>query len=99
MQQSDALALRLLGALDEAQARWFVAREALARGRGGLKALHELTGLSRPTILKGIREIKEGKRLKRVERVRAPGGGRKPLEESDPGFARALSTERRWQTS
>jgi len=86
----DALTLRLLGTLDEAQARWFVAREALARGRGGLKALHELTGLSRPTILKGMRELKEGRRLKKVERVRAPGGGRKPLEQLDPGFARAL---------
>jgi hypothetical protein len=46
--------------------------------------------MSRPTILKGIREIKEGKRLKESERVRALGGGRKPLEESDRGFARAL---------
>lgn len=90
MQQADVLARRLLSTLNEAQARWFVAREALARGRGGLRALHELTGMSRPTILKGIRELKEGRRLKQTERVRAPGGGRKRLEESDRGFARAL---------
>jgi hypothetical protein len=90
VQQADILTLRLLSALNEAQARWFVAREALSRGRGGLRELHELTGMSRPTILKGIREIKEGKRLKESERVRALGGGRKPLEESDRGFARAL---------
>ena len=77
MQQADALTLRVLKTLNEAQARWYVARETLARGpgRGGLKAMHELTGLSRPTILKGIRELQQGTRLKSVERVRATGGG------------------------
>ena len=90
MQQADALTLRVLDTLNEAQARWYVAREAVARGRGGLKAMHELTGLSRPTILKGIRELEEGTRLKTVERVRAAGAGRKRVEDADPGFARAL---------
>ena len=82
--------LRVLKTLDEAQARWYVAKEALARGRGGLKELHELTGMSRPTILKGIRELQEGKRLKQTERIRRPGGGRKRVEETDPRFARVL---------
>jgi hypothetical protein len=90
MQQGDALTLRMLNTLNEAQARWFIAREALARGRGGLKAMHELTGLSRPTILKGIRELEEGTRLQAGERVRAAGAGRKRVEETDPGFTRAL---------
>lgn len=89
MQQADTLTLRVLKTLNEAQARWYVAREALARGRGGLKAMHEMTGLSRPTILKGIRELQQGARLK-GERVRAAGGGRKRVEEVDPGFVRAL---------
>jgi hypothetical protein len=89
VQEVDALALKVLGTLNEAQARWYVAREALARGRGGLKAMHELTGMSRPTILKGIRELQAGQRLT-VERVRKPGGGRKPIEQTDPGFGRAL---------
>ena len=89
MQQVDTLTLKILGTLNEAQARWYVAREALARGRGGLKAMHELTGMSRPTILKGIRELQAKKRLS-VERVRKAGGGRKSIEEADPGFARAL---------
>src|SRR6266849_3477692 len=89
MHQPDALTLKVLETLNEAQARWYVAREALARGRGGLKAMHELTGMSRPTILKGMRELQEVKRLS-AERIRAPGGGRKPIEKADPGFARAL---------
>ena len=75
--------LKVLGALSESQARWYVAREVLARGRGGLRAMYELTGMSRPTILKGIRELQEPAELPR-ERVRQAGGGRKRLEESDP---------------
>ncbi|MBZ5563325.1 MAG: ISAzo13 family transposase [Acidobacteriia bacterium] len=90
MGQADALMLKVLGALNEAQARWFVAREVLARGRGALKAMHEATGLSRPTILKGIRELRAKKGLPTGERVRRPGGGRKRLEALDPGWERAL---------
>jgi hypothetical protein len=86
----DDLMWKVLGALNESQARWYVAREALARGRGGLKAMLELTGLSRPTILKGIRELEQPKELPR-ERVRQLGGGRKRLEESDPGLQAALN--------
>jgi hypothetical protein len=87
--EADDLTLRVLDTLNEAQARWYVAREALVRGRGGLKALHELTGMSRPTILKGIRELRAGTRLP-ADRVRAAGAGRKRVEATDPGFARAL---------
>jgi Rhodopirellula transposase DDE domain len=87
---ADPLMLKVLGTLNEAQGRWFVAREVLARGRGGLKALHEATGMSRPTILKGIRELRAKKTLTTGERVRRPGGGRKRLEALDPGWERAL---------
>jgi hypothetical protein len=82
--------LKVLSTLNEAQARWYVAKEALSRGRGGLKAMSELTGMSRPTILKGIRELRQQKQLDVTERIRRPGGGRKRLEDSDPRFARAL---------
>lgn len=82
--------LAVLGTMNEAQARWYVAREALARGRGGLQRMHELTGMSRPTILKGIRELRQGTPLEVTERIRRPGGGRKKVEEIDPRFTRAL---------
>jgi hypothetical protein len=88
-QNPDDLMLKVLGALSESQARWYVARETLARGRGGLKTMNELTGMSRPTILKGIRELRQRKELP-SERIRQPGGGRKRLEESDPGLEAAL---------
>jgi hypothetical protein len=82
--------LKVLGTLNEAQARWFVAREVLARGRGGLKIVHEATGMSRPTILKGIRELRAKKALAASERIRRPGGGRKRVEVLDPGWEQAL---------
>ena len=81
---------KVLVTLNESQARWYVAREAVARGRGGLKALHELTGLSRPTILRGMRELGELKRLPGAERIRQVGGGRKRLESGDPKLQTAL---------
>ena len=42
--------LKVLGTLNEAQARLFVAERALALGRGGISRLATLTGMSRPTI-------------------------------------------------
>jgi hypothetical protein len=83
------LFLKVLGSLNEAQSRWYVGREALARGRGGISAMERITGMSRPTILKGIRELRARKKLA-VERVRRPGGGRKRLEHRDTGFEMAL---------
>ena len=87
---ADKYLVKILATLNEAQARWYVARETIARGRGGLKAMHELTGMSRPTILKGIRELREGRDLGSGARVRRTGGGRKPLEYDDAGLTKAL---------
>ena len=82
--------LKVLGSLNEAQARWYVAREAMVRGRGGLKALNELTGMSRPTILKGVRELRKRELPPAGERIRKPGAGRPRVETMDPGFEKAL---------
>ncbi len=41
MVADEKLFLRVLGTLNEAQAHWYVAREVIARGRGGLKAMHQ----------------------------------------------------------
>jgi len=86
---ADKFFLKILGRLDEAQARWYVAREAIALGRGGIKALEQLTTMSRPTILRGIRELKADE-FPPVGRVRRRGAGRKPLELADPGLTIAL---------
>ncbi len=87
---ADKLFLRILERLDEAQARWYVAREAIALGRGGIRAMQRLTGMSKPTILRGIRELTQGD-LPEPGRVRRPGGGRARSEERDPGLTKALA--------
>ena len=51
-------------------------------GRGGITATARATGISVPTIRKGIAELQAGERLE-PGRVRRPGGGRKPLTEVD----------------
>lgn len=85
--------LRVLGTLNELQARVFVAQRALEEGRGGISRLSQLTGMSRPTIMKGIAELESKGSLPHTEtgRVRRPGGGRKPVEESFPGLKLALA--------
>ena len=84
--------LRVLGTLNEAQARVFVAQRALEEGRGGISRLSRLTGMSRPTIMKGVAELEGKAPLVDGEsgRVRKPGGGRKRVEELDPRVEREL---------
>ena len=73
----------LAGELNERQRRLWAASEARAAGKGGIAATARATGISVPTIRKGIAELESGERLK-TGRVRRPGGGRKPKVETDP---------------
>lgn len=84
--------LKVLGTLNESQARLFVAERALALGRGGITRLSKLTGMSRPTIVKGAAELKRPRPVALVEtgRIRRVGGGRKRVEEENPAVKRAL---------
>src|ERR1700694_5974499 len=84
--------LRVLGTLNEYQARLFVAERALQMGRGGISRLSTLTGMSRVTITEGVSELRSARRLRTVAsgRVRSPGGGRKKVEEADPKLSRKL---------
>ena len=78
--------LKVLGTLNEAQARWFVADKALDLGRGGVTRLAALTGMSRTTITKGIADLAGRGRLLVEGRIRGPGAGRKRVEEADPAL-------------
>ncbi len=83
--QDALLFKRILGALNEAQRRWVVGREALRHGRGGIQRMVEASGFSKPTILKGISELQSRRELGGDgSRIRRRGGGRKPIEEHDP---------------
>ena len=85
MIDESAIALRfaaLSPVLDERGRRRFAAAEALTAGRGGISAVSRATGLARSTIGRALDELRAGEELE-AERVRRPGGGRKPLSETD----------------
>jgi len=73
----------LAGELDERRRRLWAGAEALWHGRGGQAAVARATGMSPATVAKGMREIESGETLE-AGRVRRPGGGRRPLTQSDP---------------
>jgi len=68
--------------LDERGLRRFAAAEATSAGRGGVSAVMRATGLARSTIGRGLVELRAGLMVD-AGRVRRPGGGRKPLSETD----------------
>ena len=85
--------LKVLGTMNEAQARLCVAQKALELGRGGITHLSALTGMSRPTITKGIAELKgqhPAAVLEAGTRVRRAGGGRHKVEEVDAALLEQL---------
>ena len=88
--EAKQIILKIIPTLNEAQMRWFIAKEVVSLGRGGLKYMHELTNISRPTILRGIEEIKSKKRLDISGRLRAAGGGRKSIEQEHPDLHGAI---------
>jgi hypothetical protein len=79
----------LAGELNERQRRLWAASEARAAGRGGIAATARATGISVPTIRKGIAELESGERLD-AGRVRKPGGGRRALTDVDPTLLKDL---------
>jgi len=68
--------LTILPMLNERQKRIYLASEAIALGRGGIKEVSKLTGVSRTTIIKGKQEIESGEPLDDIA-IRNDGGGRK----------------------
>lgn len=77
--------------LDERGRRLWAAAEAQAIGRGGLKIVHEVTGMSRSVISDGIGEL-VGERQFPEGRVRRAGAGRKFLKASDTSLLDDLRT-------
>ena len=78
--------------LDERRRRQWAAAEARDAGWGGISLVARATGLSRPTITAGLKELalSTKNRVVAAARVRAPGGGRHALTQSDPGLLEAL---------
>lgn len=78
--------------MNEAEARLWAATEARALGRGGIAVVARATGLSRNTIVAGLRELDDPEHLARLAagRVRRPGAGRKPVIVTQPKVKAAL---------
>jgi len=74
--------------MDEVQRRVVAGAVAEMLGRGGKTAVAEASGMSRNTVIKAEREVIEG--LEPTDRLRAPGGGDKPLTDKQPGLLEAL---------
>jgi hypothetical protein len=74
--------------LTEKQRRLLAGAAARALGRGGGARMARISGLSRPTVYTGVRELEE--RPDPHGRVRRPGGGPKRLVDRDPGLLAAL---------
>jgi hypothetical protein len=70
---------RVMAELDERSRRLFAGIVARQRGHGGIQLVAEITGLTRVTIRRGLRESERGQATS-CDRVRRPGGGRKRVE-------------------
>ena len=73
---------------DERGRRLWAAAESLSIGYGGDALVSDATGISRPTIRSGRRQLATGAYER--TRVRRRGGGRRRLEVSQPGLKAAL---------
>jgi len=69
--------------LDEKSRRLFVAAESKAWGVGGISVVSRATGVSRPVIRRGLKEL-ELLPTESTGRIRRPGGGRKAVKQKDP---------------
>jgi len=79
----------MLPLLDEKQKRIFLALEANAVGHGGVKLIHEITGVSQTTIIRGKKELSAGESANN-KRIRKIGGGRKKLTQEYEGIKENL---------
>lgn len=78
--------------LDERRRRLWAGAEALAAGRGGREMVARATGLSRSTVLAGMKEALVGRPVPTLVSVRRRGAGRKPIEFRQPGIREALES-------
>jgi hypothetical protein len=87
---------RVRHSLDERSRRLLAGAEAMELGYGGISAVVRATELNARTVQKGIAELSwevsssRSDEILKPGRIRAPGGGRKKLSDSDPGLVEAL---------
>jgi hypothetical protein len=90
---------KVLSILNERQKRLYLAMEAEDLGHGGVLLLSKASNVSRKTIIKGKKELRDlsqkdtaelSEDIMLVDRIRKEGGGRKKVEESNPALMNVL---------
>jgi hypothetical protein len=81
---------QMMPILNERQQRIYLASEAIALGRGGFVKISQISGVSRPTLLEGKKELEKGLTEFPPDRIRKPGGGRKKIYMQNPEIISAL---------
>jgi len=91
-EQTKEITIKFLDTLNESQKRWFLGREALLLGHGGIKKICDMTGMTKPTVIRGMKELKSESysELGEQERIRRSGGGRKRIEDKEPKVLRLI---------
>jgi transposase len=74
--------------MNEVQRRVVAGAASEMLGRGGKTAVATASGMSRNTVIKAASEVAAG--IEASDRLRAPGGGDKPLIDRQPGLLEAL---------
>ena len=74
--------------LDEKQRRLVAAVDARALGRGGIAKVARASGLARPTLYQGLRDLTEG--AVPEGRIRRVGAGRKRKRDQEPALVQQL---------
>jgi hypothetical protein len=95
MVNTDILAIQIrieavLPTLNEYQRRRYLSAEAKSIGYGGISLISRISGMSRQTLTEGMKELEYTGNTMPEGRNRKPGGGRKPVWETQPGILRAL---------
>lgn len=71
--------------LDERSRRMWCAVESEAHGYGGVTLVHNATGISKTTIIKGLKELKSAlDDAVPLSSIRIAGGGRKSITDKYP---------------
>src|SRR5690242_18933578 len=84
----------MLPEMDEQRRRQWAAAEARELGWGGVSLVARATGLSRPTITAGMRELEQptARRAAEAARIRRRGEGLPALSKTDTGLMAALES-------
>lgn len=78
--------------LNEYQRRRYLSAEAKAIGYGGISLVSRISGVSRPTLTKGVKELDDLKgEVREQGKSRRSGGGRKPVCEKQSGILNTLA--------